>query len=282
MSKVVDAVLRDNPLFFYVTLFDLYSDPDKKMCVAKPNYEYAGTQVKEYAKAVKDYLRVFDAAMGKSELDKELFVHDYCLGNFRYDESIGKSAHSVLGPVLKKAAVCEGIAKFAKLAFDYLGMKSLIVAGNAKSEIYNNKMEPHVWNIVRMDGKTYHLDIMFDMATIVKANRYDYFNISDRDIGEDHVVLGDAPKCVTSGGDYYTQNGMTADGWRGFDEYVTRNLKNGKKSFVVKLTGISYTNDIADQVMEAAGKRYADLYRSGYAIEVDYNPSQMVFELSFK
>jgi len=189
--KVFNYVLLDNPLIFYTSSFRQMMDLDKRKCSVMPEYKYPKNFSKETTATINNYLQVFDSIKGKNDLDKETYVHDYCLKNFNYDYSLGDYSYSVLGAVLNKTSACEGIAKFVKLAFDYLGLKSLVVCGKAKNQTYNNKMEPHAWNIIKLNGKTYHLDVTFDMASRDKS----YFNLSDEIIKRDHIVIGEAPAC---------------------------------------------------------------------------------------
>ena len=46
----------------------------------------------------------------------------------------------------------------------------------------------HTWNIVRINGKYYHLDATFDntLGNDKKEIRYDYFNLDDQQIFRDH------------------------------------------------------------------------------------------------
>ncbi|WP_459195744.1 hypothetical protein [Wukongibacter baidiensis] len=45
----------------------------------------------------------------------------------------------------------------------------------------------HEWNIVNIDGKCYHVDLTWnDADNELLPISYDYFNISDEKISEDH------------------------------------------------------------------------------------------------
>ena len=182
ISLIFNSILLDNPMIFYVSSFSQTNDLYKQKCIVRPDYKYALSFVKQHVSYIQDYLKAFDGIKAKSDIVKEIYVHDYCLNNFRYDYSFGEYSFSVLGLVLNGTAVCEGIAKFVKLSLDYLGVNSLVVYGRAKNPIYDDKMEMHAWNMVEIERKTYHLDVTFDMSLKVKVNRYDYFNLADEDI----------------------------------------------------------------------------------------------------
>lgn len=196
MSMVFNRVLLDNPIIFYTSSFGTTNDMYKKRCLVRPEYKYTQSFTKASTATVANYLQALDTAKGKSDLDKELFVHDYCLNNFRYDDTFGDYSDSILGPILNKTAHCEGIAKFVKLALDYLGVKCLVVSGKARDPAPDSKIGGHAWNIVSIDGENYHLDVTFDIALKGKTNRYDYFNLSDGEIKKDHIIIDDVPKCT--------------------------------------------------------------------------------------
>jgi len=281
ISLVYRAVLADNPMFFYTTRFSWQTDTYKQKNLVIPNYEYSRMDISTYTTAIYDHLRVYDAIKGKSDKEKEQFVHDYCSKHFAYGD-IGNESHTVLGLVRHKTAVCEGIANYVKVALEYIGVSSLVVSGKAQSSLYYDKMENHAWNIVKVDGPTYHLDVTFDMTVRDKLTRYDYFNLCDDDISKDHVIVSDVPKCVTANKDYYTYNDMFAKGKTGLENYIIRKVKNGEKTIIVKLVGTSQTKDICDKVMQVAGQAYMNVKGSGVSLEVNYNPSQLVFEINYK
>ena len=79
--------------------------------------------------------------------------------------------------------VCEGIAKSVKVLCDALGIWCMIaICGNNPEKGIKYR---HTWNIVKIGGQFYHLDVTFD-NTLGKHSlagqelRYDYFNLEDK------------------------------------------------------------------------------------------------------
>ncbi len=293
MSGVFNAVLFDNPMLFYVSGLDRFRSSSGEGCSIEPKYTFPKQFAIENTAAVNQYLRVFDSIKNKSDEDKEAYVHDYCLDNFTYDFAYDFSftnySFSVLGPVLKQKAVCEGIAKFVKLAFDYLGVKSLVVTGTAINP-GTDKPVPHGWNIVRINGKTYHLDVTFDMTMMAQGNappknkmkRYDYFNLSDADIKKDHVINGTVPACTIVGGDYFSVNSLVMNNSGDFENHVAKVLRQGKKNIMVKLLNVRNIEAVIGKLMEIVQRQYAKAHNSGCTMEGKCNPLQMVFEINLK
>jgi hypothetical protein len=282
ISLVFNSIMLDNPMVFYVDSFSYMKDLYKKKCIIMPEYKYKKSEAKAKMNAVMNSLRVFDAVQGKSDYEKELFVHDYCLNNIKYDFSGNAEAHTVLGPVLNKAAVCEGIAKYVKLALDYLGVRCLVVSGRAKSPEDDDEMEAHAWNIVEVSGKPYHLDVTFDLSLTDKQNRYDYFNLSDECIKKDHTISSTMPVCTTSGMDYYSINSLSVNSPSEYERLLEKRLKQGDKSIVVKLQNTQFSDKVKSKLMNIAKQQYSSNGKRSSAIEIRCNTSQMVFEINFR
>ena len=75
-------------------------------------------------------------------------------GRFRYDMSCRHRCSSV-ALVNEGVGVCEEYAGFTSLLLDALGYKNILITGEVGGI-------PHIWNLVEVDGRTYHLDILHD------------------------------------------------------------------------------------------------------------------------
>ena len=282
VTKIYNFVLWDNPMVFYVRDCSLDSDVHNRRCEIIPNYLYKDDQIKDYSNIIIKYLQVFNTQKNKQDINKEQYVHDYCLSNFKYDNSFGDNCYSILGLILNKTAVCQGIAHFVKLAHDYLSVPSIVVFGKANNPASNGRTGIHVWNIVNINRNTYHLDVTFDMTLTKTTNRYDYFNLSDDDIIRDHVVDKNIPACVTKGQDYYTLNSMTVNGLTDLGDFFKREIERGKMDIIVRINNITPTDDTAKNVQEIACNKYIETTKKGISTGVSYNSNQSVFEINFK
>jgi len=279
LTMIYESVLLDNPLIFYTRTFKVSSDLNSKKRLLYPAYNISKKKVREYEKGIHEYLRVFDTAKALSNIEKVYFIHDYCLKHFTYDHSFNENSHSILGLILNKKAVCEGIARFSKLVFDYLGVKSLVVVGTAKNPDVDSQYEPHAWNILKINKETYHLDITFDMTISSKKIRYDYFNLCDEDIKKDHCITGNVPLCTSKGIDYFTVNSLIAGSYKKLSNIISDKVNQGEKTIMVKLVNVEDIDNMVDRVMKIA-KTHCNKGLS--TTTVSYNPSQCVFEISYK
>jgi hypothetical protein len=207
-------------------------------------------------------------------------VHDFCINNFKYDHAFGENAYTILGLVLDGKAVCEGIAKFVKLALSYLGVKSLVVHGNAIDPTIN-KSEMHAWNIVKLNGKTFHLDVTYDLGVTKEHPRHDYFNLTDDEISVDHEWIRNVPVCDTAGMDYYTRNGAFVNNSASLNKYIKNKLAQWDRHMAVKFYNEHDGERRLKQVEKAALKHWGKIHKGNLTIEISKNLKQSVFELSF-
>ena len=199
LLTVFNSVIYDNPILFYTRAFRYMTAPVDSRSVLMPVYKYDEDFTNKSADVIDDYMHTFDTVRNESDIEKELFVHDHCLDRFTYDHQFNEHAFSILGPVVFNTGVCEGISKFVKVALNYLGVECIVVAGKGYNPLRGRGMvEPHMWNIVRVNGKTYHLDVTYNLTQKDTVNRYDYFNLSDTEIKKDHSFTGLLPVCDTS------------------------------------------------------------------------------------
>jgi hypothetical protein len=121
----------------------------------------------------------------------------------RYDKLKRPYSHEIRGPLSQGVSVCEGIAKAVKALCDALGVWCIVaICGNNPDKGIKSR---HTWNIVRLNGRYYHMDATFDNS-LGKGGpiRYDYFCLDDTALFRDHEpVLYPVPVCDDSSRSWY-------------------------------------------------------------------------------
>jgi len=132
---------------------------------------------------------------GMTDLQKELAIHDYIVNNTEYNTTPGITFDSAgnakltpnfnvvftaYGVLINGTGVCEGYADAANILLNKAGIESRMIYGMANG---GNGVEPHSWNIVKISGEYYHLDVTWDDG----SRSYDYFNLTDDQIAKDHT-----------------------------------------------------------------------------------------------
>ena len=124
-----------------------------------------------------------------SDYDKIKAAHDYIVRNCTYNkeaidnDTLSDDDFTEYGTLVKGLSVCEGYAKAFMMLMNIADIECMMVTGRAGE---NDVL--HAWNMVKLDGKWYHIDVTFDdpypeTDEIV----YLYFNISDDIIAKDHT-----------------------------------------------------------------------------------------------
>lgn len=107
---------------------------------------------------------------------------------------------TILGGLMHKAAICEGVSKLMKMLLNALDIECIVAIGKSNDLSGTSKLQAvdHAWNIVKIDEKWYHTDVTFDMGVSRKNFvRHDYFNMTDEQISRDHFLkinIQSAPK----------------------------------------------------------------------------------------
>lgn len=116
---------------------------------------------------------------GMSNEEMEKAIHDWIVANIAYDTTY--EHHSAWAALDLGVTVCQGYALLAEKMLEESGIHSRIILGSAGGS--------HAWNIVELlSGQWFHLDCTWDdpIPDDPGTVRYNYYNLSDSQIGSDH------------------------------------------------------------------------------------------------
>lgn len=275
-NDVWSAVLLDNPKIFYATEVIVESNGLYGSYTLKPKYLFSKSDIDIYMKRVQSFLeKVGKRFDGLSEYETECGIHDLLCRNVEYEDQ-GEISHTILGAILYKKCVCDGFSKLAKLLFDYVYIDSHIISGQAYNQ--NSSLEPHAWNIVKINGAFYHLDITFDKTMTQKNTRYDYFNLTDADIKIDHVYnVSEHPNCCKTDYNYFYIEKRFMHTKGDLEKLLRNKLAHGEEMLHFKTpqpqkgNAIDAINSIITNVLS--------LQRKTYTYEIVPNEKQNVYEI---
>ncbi|ALS29773.1 transglutaminase [Paenibacillus sp. 32O-W] len=111
--------------------------------------------------------------------EKVKAIHDWIVRRLAYDESLRHyTAYEALDSGL---AVCQGYALLAYKMLTMAGIEAKIAEGAVDTG-------EHVWNMVRLDGRWYHLDVTWDdpLPDRGDAVSYRYYLLTDAEMRRDH------------------------------------------------------------------------------------------------
>lgn len=231
LSDLYFLVRMDCPEIFWSVKFSYryYQESDHAEMI--PEYLFKKQQILEHQKALDSRVKKLARQAEKlSEKEKEQYIHDFICQNVRYDKLKKAYSHEIIGPLGQGVGVCEGIAKSVKMLCDALGIWCIIALCHNNPE--KGIKYRHMWNVVRIEGKYYHLDATFDNS-LGKEDviRYDYFNLSDSQIFKDHEpVVYKIPACTDGDHTYYREKKLS---WTRYEEVRKRAAQAVKKGKVL-------------------------------------------------
>jgi len=161
MPALMSSVLNEHPDLYFVNRnykVTIATGSDGTTSVAGIQVTYDTSYDDDAFNAnTKDALACVSDSM--SDFEKAAALHDYLAVNTEYDYDnlhagkVPTVSHNAYGALVNGIAVCEGYA----LAYKYLLGKAGI-----ESYIVTSKTMNHAWNMVKLDGKYYHVDVTFD------------------------------------------------------------------------------------------------------------------------
>lgn len=210
-------------LFYITTTIEYVLDPSKQY-ITRVSFVYSyekaqAEQMKqEIDTAADNILSKITPSMGDYEIVK--LIHDSVIRDCTYLENTDKN--TIYGCLVKKQALCQGYSK----AFTYLCSLAGIEAG----EVLGVANEEHMWNIVKMDGDYYHIDLTWDdpdKESYPDSVRYDYFCLTDERIRQLRTVTGsdfDLPAANGTKYQYFTYNGLVAGSVEEAESLILREI----------------------------------------------------------
>ena len=89
-------------------------------------------------------------APNMNDFDKIKAINKYLINRFQYDDSL--KSNNVYSALTTGKTICQGYAMAAYKMFNLVGIENRIIIGDLDGV-------PHGWNLVKLNGKWYHLDI---------------------------------------------------------------------------------------------------------------------------
>lgn len=158
-------VLYNNPELYYVKTELGWSVSEEKITKIKPKYKTTDTaevaqMTAQISAATDEILLLINGNM--TEFDKVMTVHDYMVLNYQYDTVGLENANPNFDTsiMVTKTGVCQAYALAFKHVMNSIGIDCLFVASDSMQ---------HAWNLVKVDGKWYHIDLTWDDPV---ADRY--------------------------------------------------------------------------------------------------------------
>ena len=187
-TKLYSDFVEKYPDCFYLSQFDKVAyTSDQNQYIALITFEYIcsksqiDTKIKEFNAAIQKYVDSIDSKW--SNIQKVLYVHDRIIMESTYDivgaENPDKrkpASTSAYGVMVNHTGVCESYS----LAFLTIMNKVGISCKRVRSEEVGGI--GHVWNLVKVNGSWYHIDLTFDDPSNLIRCSHKYTLLTDKEL----------------------------------------------------------------------------------------------------
>ncbi|MCL2559169.1 MAG: hypothetical protein FWE07_01665 [Turicibacter sp.] len=222
VHEIYQLILFDYPEFFWITgagmsTITRWSDGTAYITF-QPEYahtlEARATMQIEIDEAVEAFVSTINPGMSDYDVVLAVYEHIIFTTSYNLDASDHQNIYSVF---VNQESVCAGFARAAQLLLNQLGVPTIYVAGVAY--VPGTSVEPiaHAWNLVRLAGEYYHLDVTWGSPNFQNegmANHpgivYDYFLINDELIFRTHTITPgmSVPAATSLRHNFFVVNGM--------------------------------------------------------------------------
>jgi hypothetical protein len=253
--------------------FDYSTNPENPDLLAyvKLNIEYYFNEAQRAALNSKVDTVIRDIITGgMSEYDKVAAVHDYVVKNTEFQNFFSSADGHIFtayGALVDGHSLSQGYAEAVNLLLNKAGVPSRVVEGESYSY---NTWSTSAWNIVKIDGKYYHVDAAFDDQYEqggLQSVRHEYLNITDKEISYSHRWnTAEYPQCTETEHNYYNINGLIAENMADYELRTQKDFQN-------KLPEIQYKikNFTAEELLDISKIIFKNPEVLSYSSDTNYN-----------
>lgn len=263
--EVYQQIYNDEHSLFYIDTKMQYAvnSATKHIASAVIFYKYSEA---ETLKMQKEIDAETDKIIGMitpemTDYDKVKLFYDYLAENVVYDES-AKNCRDIYGVFADKRAICGGYSKAFSYLCDKVGIETITVTGDADGQ-------PHMWNMVKIDGQWYNIDVTYAVTDSVVGSyvRYDYFCVPDEMLSSTRTVypqIYSYPKAISEDCSYYVKNGLVADSWDDVRQMIKNQIikcsQNKEMVIQVKCSNRELYEDATARLFGAAEKQAIGIF----------------------
>ena len=164
IEKLHNYIWRELPECFHVYKLGYYSgDPVPALHVEysmEPDEYYQKLQ--ECKTAAETLISGIEGNDSLSDVEKALLIHDRLALHNEYDYTFANDSNTIYAALVKRNSVCDGYSK----AYSYL----LRLVGMECISCISIELD-HSWNLVKIDGEYYHVDVTWDDPSWARGSR---------------------------------------------------------------------------------------------------------------
>jgi hypothetical protein len=205
---VYNLILQYDPRFFFLgnEIRAAHYPNENYLTAIMPSYNDTNSAIISASEKIDTAAEIIlSKTTGLGEFDKAVYFYDSLLENCRY-ELEGDRARTLYGAFVDGAVQCQGYSKAYKYLCNKAGLECYLVNG------YTSSGEAHMWNIVRVNGNWYNVDLTKGDSN-EDFGKYNYCLIDDAHIYKnytrDHRNTA-LPSANSMSDNYYVRKGLYA------------------------------------------------------------------------
>ena len=281
VSKIYYAVLFDNPFIYYAGGFKYSYIPILCQHEIFPEYLIDISKKQNLDKKIHEIGNMLlNKCVNSDIFETILKFHDIIGKNVIY-EDIDMNSHSILGVLLNKKGVCEGIAKTFKYLCDKVGIECIYVHGKAKGDV--NSIN-HSWNKVKINDKWYNVDVTYDMKKEdFPFVKHDYFLLSDKKIENTHIEINvfEKIRCYDEKLTFYETKKCIVNSRSEMVEFIKKKILQKELIMEFKLSYVKNITDLIKELKHSIHIVYTKLMLEGQYV-YSYNEELMNVLIKFE
>ncbi|MDE7278636.1 MAG: hypothetical protein K2N26_02790 [Oscillospiraceae bacterium] len=255
-SRILETIRLEQLSFNHISTWRLDYATDKQEFVVNFFYRLTTDEISSMniaaERAAKEIIAQLTPEM--DDYEKLKFFHDYLVLNCDSDTE-DEYADTIYGALVRKKALCEGYTKAFSYLCNLVGIENVIVTG----ETYVR----HMWNMVKLNGNWYHVDVTWDKPDDKLHEEYpdvilyQYFMVTDSVIKNNHTIVSypaEPPKAYGTEENYFVREGADVTSEDGLltaaENAIMGAVKSRKTSAMIKfsttdlyLSSLAYLGD---------------------------------------
>ncbi len=273
-QRLHTAFFYDNPQFFY--LYNYYGlegyEQDGISYYNRMSFHYMMDAAERKAAKEKLDLAVNTILNGRptttDEYETELYLHDKLVAGCTYDTAATQAeykespnAYTAYGALVNGKAVCEGYTRAMQLLFKNTDIRGTLVAGQSRKTD-----EQHIWNLVSINGNTYHLDATWNDGSDLPM--HNYFNVTTDQIKLTHSIADGQQgivQCDAIKDNFFHRNSLYINTYsrRQIAQVIAERIKQGDTFIQLQFDADKYNNALLFLKSRTAAEEHIQPYLAG-------------------
>lgn len=211
IEQVYQAVCADYGGLYWVSgyVYTTYSQGDEIVSIEfQPKYTMKKEEREQDQAQIDAVVVQFLSGITEemSDYQKVRHVYENLIREVDYEQGV-ENDQNILSVFLNRRTVCQGYASATQYLLEKLGIQCALVTGTAGNDT-------HAWNLVRMDGAYYYVDVTWGNSAYLDASKnqrryinYNYLGMTTKELNRTHQlnVQFPLPECTSDQDNYYVQ-----------------------------------------------------------------------------